>query len=50
MSFLTQIDTELDKMRKQEYVPNEMKEQDKTTARGLSETEISNRPDREFKD
>ena len=43
-----EIDTELDKMRKQRYM-SQMKEQDKITARELNEMEISYMSDREFK-
>ena len=39
---------DLDKIRRQRIL-SQMKEQDKATARDLSQTDISNMPDREFK-
>ena len=49
MTFLTQRNRhrDLDKMRRQEFVPNERTEQGQ--ARDLSEIGVSNMPDGEFK-
>ena len=44
----TEKKADLDSMLTQSYL-SQMKEQDKTTARDLSETAISNMPDVEFK-